>query len=149
MKKSTLIWAILTIGTLLAAPLQATESEIVDTDEILARIAPVGNVCIEGDECSMAAPAPAVAATATSEASGARSGEDVYNASCSACHSSGVAGAPIYGTADWAEKGKKGIDSLLSTALSGINAMPPKGTCADCSDDELKSAIEYMVSSAK
>ncbi|MGB5729137.1 MAG: c-type cytochrome [Thiogranum sp.] len=35
---------------------------------------------------------------------------------------------------------------MLATAVSGLNAMPPKGTCADCSDEELKAAIEYMLS---
>jgi cytochrome c5 len=39
----------------------------------------------------------------------------------------------------------KGVDGLLATAISGLNAMPPKGTCAACSDEELKVAIEYML----
>jgi cytochrome c5 len=112
-------------------------------ERIIERIQPAGKVCLEGDETCGAAAAPAAAA------GGARSGEDVYNASCAACHGTGVAGAPKYGTSDWAERGAKGIDNLLATAISGINAMPPKGTCANCSDDELKSAIEYMVNSAQ
>jgi cytochrome c5 len=71
----------------------------------------------------------------------------VYNASCLACHSTGVAGAPKVGDqASWAPRAAKGLDSLLATAVSGLNAMPPKGTCADCSDEELKAAIEYMLS---
>jgi cytochrome c5 len=111
-------------------------------EKIIERIKPAGHVCLEGDDSCGAAAAP------VATAGGARSGEDVYNASCSACHSTGVAGAPKFGTAEWAERGAKGIDSLLATAISGINAMPPKGTCANCSDDELKGAIEYMVNSA-
>ncbi|GMQ83848.1 MAG: hypothetical protein BMS9Abin06_0592 [Gammaproteobacteria bacterium] len=85
------------------------------------------------------------AATATTAES--RSGEQVYNASCMACHASGVANAPKLGDkAAWEPRAAKGIDGLLTTAASGINAMPPRGTCADCSDDELKGAIEYMLS---
>jgi cytochrome c5 len=38
------------------------------------------------------------------------------------------------------------MDTLLSNAINGINAMPAKGTCAACSDDELKAAIEYILS---
>jgi cytochrome c5 len=38
------------------------------------------------------------------------------------------------------------MDVLLTNATNGINAMPPKGTCAACSDDELKAAVEYMLS---
>ena len=37
-----------------------------------------------------------------------------------------------------------GLDGILAKAITGINAMPPKGTCADCSDDELKGAIKEM-----
>ena len=38
----------------------------------------------------------------------------------------------------------KGMDATLQNAINGINAMPPKGTCANCSDDELMAAIKYM-----
>jgi cytochrome c5 len=33
---------------------------------------------------------------------------------------------------------------VWQNAINGINAMPPRGTCADCSDDEIKAAIEHM-----
>jgi cytochrome c5 len=49
-------------------------------------------------------------------------------------------------TAAWKARADKegGIDGILATAIAGINAMPPKGTCADCSDDELRDAIVKM-----
>ena len=73
----------------------------------------------------------------------------MYNQFCTACHSVGVAGAPKFGNAgDWAPRVAKGFDNLMSNAINGINAMPPRGTCATCSDDEIKGAIEYMVESA-
>ncbi|GAA0793936.1 c-type cytochrome [Marinobacterium sediminicola] len=79
-----------------------------------------------------------------------RSGEEVYNTKCSVCHVAGIAGAPKFGdAAAWAPRAEKGIDALLATAITGIKAMPPKGTCADCSDSELKSAIQYMLDAAK
>lgn len=106
--------------------------------KIQENIKPVGQVNVGS--------APAAAGTSTA-AAGPRSGDQVYNASCLACHSVGVAGAPKLGdNAAWAGRASKGIDALLSTAISGINAMPPKGTCADCSDEELKAAIEYILS---
>ena len=40
----------------------------------------------------------------------------------------------------------QGMDALLQSAINGKNAMPPRGTCGTCSDDDLKAAIEYMVS---
>jgi cytochrome c5 len=47
--------------------------------------------------------------------------------------------------ADWAPRVKRGIVDLVKVAISGTGAMPPKGTCMDCSDDELKAAIEHMI----
>ena len=107
---------------------------------IEGNIKPVGQVNVGS------APASGGATEAVA-AAGPRSGDQVYNASCLACHSTGVAGAPKVGDqASWAPRAAKGLDSLLATAVSGLNAMPPKGTCADCSDEELKAAIEYMLS---
>ncbi len=102
-------------------------------------IQPVGQVNVGS--------APAAGGAAETVAAGPRSGDQVYNASCLACHSTGVAGAPKVGDqAAWASRTAKGLDGLLATAVSGLNAMPPKGTCADCSEQELKDAIEYMLS---
>ncbi len=112
-----------------------------DNDAIAERIKPVGSVCVEGDDCGGAAAAPA--------AGGARSGADVYSASCAACHASGVLDAPKFGTSDWADRANKGLETLVSNAINGINAMPPRGTCASCSDDEIKASVEHMVNSAK
>ncbi len=79
-----------------------------------------------------------------------RTGEDVYKTKCSVCHASGVAGAPKLGdAAAWAPRAEKGIDALLATAITGIRAMPPKGTCMDCSDNELKVSIQYMLDASK
>ncbi len=105
--------------------------------KILENIKPVGEVNVGAVPATAAAPAAAA---------GPRSGKDVYAASCMACHSTGVAGAPKVGDkAAWEARAGKGVDGLLATAISGINAMPPKGTCGACSDDELKGAIEHML----
>lgn len=78
-----------------------------------------------------------------------RSGQEVYETNCKMCHGSGLAGAPKYGTSDWTERAKKGIDELLEDAIKGEGAMPPKGACSNCSETEIKSAIQYMIDSAK
>jgi cytochrome c5 len=86
----------------------------------------------------------------SSLAGAARSGEQTFNTYCVACHMSGVAGAPKFGDQpDWQPRIDKGIDTLLKDAISGIKAMPPRGLCFDCSDDELKLAIEYMIDNSK
>ncbi|MBY4677385.1 c-type cytochrome [Marinobacterium arenosum] len=79
-----------------------------------------------------------------------RSGEEVYNTKCAVCHAAGVAGAPKLGdAAAWEARVAQGMDALLATAKSGKGAMPPKGTCMDCSDTELSAAIQHMVGNAK
>ncbi len=124
---------------ILAATVAVQASEKTDKD-IAERLKPAGEVCVEGDPCA----SEVVAAADTS--SGPRSGEDVYNASCTACHGTGVAGAPKFGdVAAWEPHIAKGIDALHTNAVSGINAMPPKGTCADCSDEEVHAAVDYLV----
>ncbi|KXS52587.1 MAG: cytochrome C5 [Marinobacter sp. T13-3] len=110
-------------------------------DEIRNRIAPVGEVCLQGEDCGSAAPAPAASAS-----SGPRSGQAVYDAACSACHAAGVAGAPVMGDAGaWGPRIDKGMETLTNHALNGFNAMPARGACSDCSDEEIVNAIEYMV----
>ncbi|MCG7584811.1 cytochrome c5 family protein [Photobacterium sp. OFAV2-7] len=106
------------------------------SDEAIAeRIQPVGSVYLEGD-----APAgPAVAA-------GPRSGDTVYGTFCVACHGAGVMGAPKKGdAADWEARLAKGNDVLADNAINGFNAMPAKGSCMDCSDDEIIAAIDHMI----
>src|SRR5690606_41775601 len=72
-------------------------------------------------------------------------GEAVYNTACMACHAVGVLGAPKKGDkAAWDDKLAKGLDASLQNAINGINAMPPKGNCLNCSDDELLAAIKFM-----
>ena len=77
-------------------------------------------------------------------------GQQVYQQSCQACHAAGVAGAPKTGDKDaWAPRIATGMDALVASAINGKGIMPPKGACASCSDDDLKAAVEYMVSESK
>ncbi len=103
------------------------------------RIQPFGQVYLEGDIDVTAIKAPVKTATK------ARSGEQIYTTACTSCHGTGVLGAPKFGNkTDWAPRIKRGIDDLVKVAITGVRSMPPRGTCMDCSDDELKAAIEYM-----
>jgi cytochrome c5 len=77
-------------------------------------------------------------------------GQKTYQTSCQACHATGAAGAPKFGDKDaWAPRIATGVDAMLAVAIKGKGAMPPKGACASCSDDDLKAAIEYMVSQSQ
>jgi len=94
--------------------------------------------------------AAAPGAAAAKPAAGAADGKQVFDSTCTACHSTGVAGAPKLGDkAAWAPRIKQGMDTLLQSALKGKGAMPPKGGNASLSDADVRAAIEFMVSQAK
>lgn len=103
------------------------------------RTKPVGQVSIAGAPVGGAAAAPAV-----------MSGKDRYAASCGFCHDTGAANAPKLGNKSaWAPRLAKGEATLVKNATNGIGAMPAKGMCPTCSDDEIKSAVDYMLSKVK
>ena len=69
----------------------------------------------------------------------------LYNQSCIACHASGAAGAPRTGdTKAWAPRLEKGMDTLVEHTREGFNAMPPKGMCFDCTDEDYVALINFM-----
>ena len=75
---------------------------------------------------------------------------DKYNKSCAICHASGAANAPKTGdAAAWESRLAKGADALVASVNAGLNAMPPKGMCFDCSDDDYKALIDFMSTAAK
>jgi len=77
-------------------------------------------------------------------------GQKTYDTTCKVCHATGVANSPKLGDkAAWAPRIATGIDAMLAVAIKGKGGMPPKGTCMACTDDELKAAIEYMVSQSQ
>jgi cytochrome c5 len=41
------------------------------------------------------------------------------------------------------------MDTLMATVVNGKGAMPPRGTCAACSDEDLRAAVEYMLSTVE
>lgn len=99
-----------------------------------------------------------------------RSGEEIFNHSCSTCHAVNFPNAPqAHDTEAWKKKyaiaetqakqqfpdlsGKerdiKTMSILVSKVRNGNHAMPPKGLCNDCIDQEYQNAIEFMSSSKK
>ena len=75
-----------------------------------------------------------------------RSGKEVVNAVCSACHATGAKGAPKIGDQKaWSKLASQGLTSLTQVALKGIRQMPPHGGNPTLTDTEIKRAITYMV----
>ena len=120
---------------------------------IAERIRPVGEVYLPGEEAAAAAPTAETVAEPEPVAA-ALSGPQVYNSACLACHGAGIGGAPVPGDADaWAERIAQGIDVLKGHAINGYQGsagyMPAKGGRVDLSDEEVASAVEYMVSESQ
>ena len=79
-----------------------------------------------------------------------RSGEMIYSTICKACHEAGLVGAPKTGDkAAWAPRLAAGMAAVLKIATDGKGSMPPRGGAADLTDEELKAAVDYLVSKAK
>jgi cytochrome c5 len=132
---------VLFVATLVMAQANASSDAMTDAQikKIHDRIKQVAEVCVQGDACSGAAGA------AVEVAAGPRTGAAIYASACAGCHEVGVAGAPKNGdVAAWDERLAKGMDKTLANAISGINVMPARGLCMDCSDEELTLAINFM-----
>ena len=144
-KLMIIAWAIAMIFILFMAlnSMNSDENsnEAMIDSSVLERIKPVGEVRVDGSI--------KVASSETSEKA-ERSGEEVYNAKCLGCHSSGVMGAPKYASLeDWAPRIDLGLEKLTLSAIAGKGGMPARGTCMDCSDNEIKVSVQYMLDSLK
>lgn len=95
------------------------------------------------------APAPTAPAAAVASAGDMVKGEQIYTASCLSCHGAGVLGAPKFGDkAAWEPRLAKGKEALYTSSLNGFKMMPPKGGNAMLKDEEVKAAVDYMISKA-
>ncbi|RKF13337.1 cytochrome c5 family protein [Alginatibacterium sediminis] len=135
------------VKTIVVAALMAMSSSLFAADmsdaAIADRITPVGQVYLDGEIDVNKAP------TASAD-TGPRDGASVYQSFCFACHGTGAAGAPKKGdTAEWDARLAQGEDTLFDHAWNGFTGakgmMPAKGTCMDCSEDEIKDAIAFLV----
>lgn len=126
---------------LLAGSVQAGTAEM----EIAERLKKVGQVCLKGEDCASAS------ASSTVASAGGFDVEGTYNKSCATCHAVGIAGAPKLGdVAGWEARIAQGIEVLYDHGINGLApAMPARGMCFTCSDDDIKSLVDYMVDSVK
>ncbi|MDP1603111.1 MAG: c-type cytochrome [Legionella sp.] len=127
---------------MLILPLHADED--FDRQQILQRIQPVGSVRLDGQsDKSVSDPAVEKAEPTVKK----ERGQEIYDTYCAVCHRDGVAGAPkFHNETEWKPRlAEKKIEGLTLTAIKGINAMPAKGTCGECNENDIKLAIQYML----
>ena len=166
-KTRLLVLALMNLSFLLLGSNAAAQQSIEEN------VRPAGNVCLAGQPCvgstagsASAAPAAPVPVPARAAAPVAAVVEEVvetvaaavvevaafdlestYQMSCFACHGTGAAGAPILGDAEaWAPRMEKGMDAVMANVVNGVNAMPPKGLCFTCTDEDLAALVGYMSS---
>lgn len=139
------MWAIIIIAIVLIAVIYPLTNKTFgsaadaggNADEADARIQPVAGFALAKADVPAAGGTP-------------KDGATVYNTVCGACHNSGAAGAPkLDDKAAWAPRVATGKDALYKSALGGKNAMPPKGGASAMSDDEIKGAVDYILSKVK
>ena len=165
----------ISVMALLAAvllPHSASAQSVADNIRPVGQVCMAGQPCVGTTAGSMSAgaatmPAAAAAAVAevveevveeaveevaeavATEVAAAASDFDaagVYQMNCFACHGSGAAGAPMLGDSDaWDERLAKGMDAVMANVINGIGAMPARGICMSCSDDDLQQVVEYML----
>jgi len=134
-----------------AAPATEKKAQPAAPQAPVAKAEPAQPATPEKPSAPVAAAATATAAVAA-KAGGAsmEKGKKVYDTTCFACHKTGVAGAPIFGNKEaWAPRIATGIDSLYNSVLKGKGAMPPKGGNTALADDDVKAAVDYMVSQSQ
>lgn len=119
---------------------ESSPSSIATTE---SRVRPVADVYTDEDDAVIA---PVEAAPAQIIAfDGSLDGEMIYNSVCAACHATGVAEAPIPGSAELALRAEKGLDALMQSVLNGLNIMPARGGMADLSDEQVRATVEFML----
>jgi cytochrome c5 len=123
-----IILIILLVNFVVMGDKPAAGTRALDAEAVAQRIAPVAKVELRD----------------ASDVASLKTGEQVYQAQCAACHAAGAAGAPKLGdAASWSARLKTGYEALLGSALKGKGAMAAQGG-GDFSDFESARAVVYM-----
>lgn len=124
------IGLIVLLSQLLTTGLKTGDKTAAMSDEaVAARLKPVGQVSVTDPN------APKVE----------KSGKEVVESACAACHASGALGAPKIGDkAAWGRPIATGLPGLTQNAIKGVKQMPPRGGNPDLTDTEIARAIVFM-----
>lgn len=83
--------------------------------------------------------------TLSANVQAAQDAEAVYAKACAACHNGQLPMAPKRGDkAAWEPRLVKGMDALVASVTNGLNAMPPRGLCMDCTAEDYQAVIKVM-----
>ena len=132
------------LSTMLGVAKGTVTAESMAAEDVVERIKPVAEVNIgEPPMVEVAAVAAAPAAAGSSDDAGAK----IVKQTCALCHRTGMMSSPKLGdTAGWAPRIEQGMDKVYANAINGFNMMPAKGGNAGLSDDDVKAAVDHMIS---
>ncbi|MEJ7804572.1 MAG: c-type cytochrome [Telluria sp.] len=141
--KNNLLLSLLMVGALAACGQKTAAPEAAAVAE------PAVAAVAEPAPAVAAAPAAAAPVLVAASAADLAIGEKVYGTSCVSCHGAAVLGAPKLGDKpSWTPRIAKGVDTLYKSSMEGLKMMPPRGGNAALKDEELKAAVDFMVSKA-
>lgn len=159
-RNATLASLMLALGLTMSACSKHESAESKPTEEIAAQQGEIARanhpMPVASQPASFVPPTAASAAatttTATATPVSADAGEKLFSSVCATCHTAGLMGAPKLGDkADWAPRIAQGKDTLYKHAIVGYQGksgvMPARGG-SQASDEEVKAAVDYMVSKA-
>lgn len=82
-----------------------------------------------------------------------RAGEKIFKEFCASCHANppkiDIPAPRLGDKIQWDLRKKWGIDTLLKITITGVGAMPARGGCFECSDEQLRQAIQYILDHSK
>ena len=126
------------LSTMLDIEKKVVTPESMAADDVAERIKPVAEAYIGEAPVVVAAPV---------EVASVGGGEKIVTQVCAMCHATGMMSSPKLGDADgWAPRLEQGIETVYSNAINGLNMMPARGGRPDLSDDDVKLAVDHMVS---
>lgn len=159
-RNATLASLMIALGLTMSACSKHESAESKPTEEIAAQQGEIARanhpMPVASQPASFVPPTAASAAatttTATATQVSADAGEKLFSSVCTTCHTAGLMGAPKLGDkAAWAPRIAQGKDTLYKNAIVGYQGkagvMPAKGG-SQASDEEVKAAVDYMVSKA-
>lgn len=131
---------IIVVGLLAFFSLSLFAMDESEQQKIQQRIKPEGQVHVQDTKET-----PSQTNATNTKAPG--TGQRIYEQHCIVCHRDGLVGAPKWQNGqDWKSRlAGRTIEDLVASSIKGLNAMPAKGTCIECSDVDLKAAINYML----
>ena len=154
----TVLTVLLVLGAMAIYSHEPKETNPNQTADTAALIAPAGAVYAGNTgRAAMQAAAEAATTAAASQVAygGTTDGKEIFGHLCTSCHTSGVAGAPKVGDKTmWAPRIAQGIDTLVKHAIEGYhgpdgNYMPAKGGNPALTDEQVTSAVRWIVGQVK